>query len=773
MFLIAVIILVIGILVYFLQKVRKEKQNVQSRPKFIAPAKNPVQKPVSHLYRLCHYSPDISGSGKIFGLFQTGRDYWIVDSSDIKNPKNILDIYPAFKGRPIGMVVLPSRVSPEGFARAESSPFSFIIFSSDGKVYNPFSVSHSWRNDFLYLPNEDPISIDGRPLEAGITNGLFSGGNDGKILFRFYYSGYYIEETGCKLSGTDTVEHPSCDGKCPQIKFCENKKVTITPHPPVNINSFYQYAGKLYGISSDGYVYVKGATQWDKDSHWITTFNGLSLATPQKLSASLQDKTKLFLMGADYDDGIPVFLIFENGTRYIIDKHARKYDFFHFLKDKNISPQGNPLDFTKAGSGEYDYIVLYSDKNIYGSSLKSLSKPVSDFEKFYPSLSAGSQLISITSVSKWNDPSGGLSTTQMYYLVFLYDSGQWFEIQYDILGDKIGALGQTDQISGKWNEWSHIRDVLKTIDKSTQSFKISSFGWSIFVFDTQYKFENDLVYSINNKPESWIDMLYCMSIEDENGDYKFKTSSCVGVGEWKDYEGAKTLSESKDGNKQYKGFNVYEDYGMGNGAGDIVQRKISLDKCLENKGSVIVYDQAESDCHIYNSTSLTLNQTIRDPSKSIFILPEYNAKFQNRFCIKHRPSNKYLYWDFIDPDKQFLGLRDACTYTGPDLSNVDNPSETDVHNLQKSLGSLWSSDPSGGLRNLNGAVGGYLNIDFTISQQPDLNFNYSQNNFNDGKGGTCFHSDGDSKFAYTPQCSGEWEISVPPCSTGDSGGYCN
>lgn len=750
MFLIVLLVLVVVGCVYLLQKVQKNRRGSSNLQTIIAPTKTPSQKPASHLYKLRHYSPDISGSGKIFGLFQSGRDYWIVDSSDVKNPINLLRIYPAFKGRPIGMVALSSN--------------SFIIFSSDGKVYNPFSISHPWRNDFLYLPLEDPISIDGRPLETGITNGLFSGGNDGKILFRFYYDGYYIEEVGCKHSGTDLIEHPSCDGNCPPIKSCENKKVAISPHPLSSINSFYQYAGKLYGISSDGYVYVKGVGEWTKDSHWITTFNGLSFDTPSTTlkGSSSSDKTKLFLMGADYDDGVPIFLIFENGTRYIIDRHARKYDFFHFLKDKNISTQGNPLDITKAGSGEFDYIVLYSDKNIYGPSLKTLSKPVADFEKFYPSLKP-SQLISITSVSKWGDPS--TSTTPLYYLVFLYDSGQWFEIQYDIRNDKIGNLGQTDQMSGKWNEWSHIKDVLNTIDKTTQTFKISSFGWSIFVFDSQYKFENDLVYSINNKPESWIDMLYCMSTEDGDGNYQFKTSTCVGVGDWKHAE--------EKGAKMYKGFDIYEDYGMGSGEGDIIQRKISLDKCLENKGSVIVYDQSESDCHVYNSTSLTLNQTIRDPSKSIFIRPDYNAKFQNRFCIKHLPSSKYLYWDFIDPDKQFLGLRDSCVYSGPDLSNVDKPSESDVQNLQKSLGSLWSTDPNGGLRNLNGAVGGYLNINFTISQVPDLNFNYSNNNFNDGKGGTCFHSDGTSKFAYDGKCSGEWEISVPPCSTGDSGGYCN
>lgn len=740
-----------------------------------ASSDNPVQQPDHYKYKLLHYAFDITASGKTFGLFQTGNDFWLVDSSDISHPKNLRDIYPAFKGRPKGMVVIPG---------SQFNNSSFIIFSTDGKVYNPFSTSHPWRNDFLYLPNDDPISIDGRPLDNGISNGLFSGNGpnaasaaEGAILFRFYYPGYYIEETGCVQSGTDAADHPQCTaGSCPPIKSCTSKKVPINPLPSANINSFSQYNGTLYGVSSDGGIYTtSGGSPWVRESNWTTTFAGLSFTGPQTLAATKKAKLKdsgnnirLYLMGADYDDGIPIFLIYENGTRYIVDRHARKYDFFHFLKDQSIIGEGNPLDITKAGPGEYDYIVLYSDFNIYGPSLPgpNHSRPVSDFEAYYPGVS---KPISISSVNKWQNNTQNPGTyTFKYYLVFLYESGQWFEIQYDIASNTIGALGQTDQTSGSWKNWPHIASVLNKLNPSTQTFKLASLGWSIFVFDTTYNFANDMVYSINNPPESWIDMLLCTSTDDGNGGDKFKSSTCVGVGEWKDY----IFSATGGGPPPVmQGFNVYEDYGLDTDANPgTVTRKVSLQTCLANNqgANVVVYDQAESDCHVY--TTLTMDNTTRDPTKSAFVSPAYDPTFQNRFCVKHKPSNKYLYWDFVDPDNQFLGLMDNCSYNGPDVSAQASPAQSDVQNLQRALGAMWSLTATGGvtgLRNLNGAAGGFLTTSAQMSQTPDPHFNYINNNFTDGSG-NCFHSDG-TNFSEGTTCGGEWAIEGIPCAPNATG----
>lgn len=739
-----------------------------------APTSNPVQQADNYKFKLLHYSSNIAVPGNSFGLFQKGRNFWLVDSANVSQTGivNLRDIYPAFKGRPKGMIVIPG---------TQYNNNAFIIFSSDGKVYNPFTISHSWRKDFLYLPNDDPISIDGRPLPIGIVNGLFSGnGNkglsaeEGAILFRFYYPGYYIEESGCVNSGTDSNEHPNCiDGTCNPIKSCNQRKVEI-PHSPFAVTSYYQYAGTLYSISSDGKIYsLQSDNSWKVDSNWTTTFAGLSI--PESTPLNNSDTTKMYLMGADYDDGVPVFMIYENGIRYIVDRSARKYDFSKTFRDENILPVGNPLDFTKAGPGEFDYLVLYSDGKVYGPSLPATnghSRKVKDFESVYPALNCSSpncNCISITSVNKWqnNTDNPGKSTFK-YYLVFLYDNGQWFEAQYDISSDTILGLGQSDQISGKWNQWPHVQNALSKLN-SNQTYKISSFGWSIFVFDTTYNFSNDMVYSINHPPESWIDMLLCNSKDDGNGKDIFKSSTCVGVGEWKDY----IFSTGDYPPMMYNGFNVYEDYGLDtdNNPGTVI-RKISLDQCLSNNSSAnaIVYDQAESDCHVYN-TLLLLN-TVRDSSKSTFIAPEYDATFQNRFCIKHKPSNKYLYWDFVNPDGQFLGLMDSCSYQGdPNIGTNPSPATGDVEALQRSLGAIWALDgPSNSLRNLNGAAGGFL---IANTQQMALTgdgaFTYINNNFTDNKG-NCFYSDG-VNFSEGTKCNGDWLIESVPCPSIASTGY--
>lgn len=749
--------------IFFAVKYLKNKLRVSQ-----VVSKSPVtlERPANFKHKLLHYSIDITSDSHAFGLFQRGRDFWIVNVHDQANPKNLRDLYPAFKGTPLGFITIPGK---------QIGNNAFFVFSSDGKVYNPFSISHPWRSDFLFLPNENPISVDGRPLDSGIANGLFSGNGpaaastaEGAILFRFYYPGYYIEDSGCVASGTDAADHPGCTD-CKPIKSCTNTKVLYT-YPPVGISSFYKFSGKLYGISSDGNIYVLDNGKWNIDSKWTSIFSNIKYPETLSVSASkaTNDRTKLYLMGADYDDGIPIFLIYEHGTRYIVDKHARKYDFFHFLSDKNITTVGNPLDITKAGNGEYDYIVLYSDGKVYGQTLgaeNGFSRNVSEFEKVYPDLGQ-SRVISISSVNKWqNNTADPGKFTFQYYLVFFYDNGKWFEVEYDIGTHFIGKLGQTDKTSGKWNEWDHVKKVLSNLKKN-QTFKLASLGWSVFVFDLDKNYENDVVYSLNNPPENWIDMLFC------TGDDEIKTRTCVGVGEWKDYTFTKPNPDNtKHAPDQIHGFNIYEDYGV-----DIdtmpgtVTRKISLEKCLtsNSKANAIIYDQAESDCHVYDT--LGLNDTNRDPTKSAFINPAYDAAFQNRFCVKHKPTGKYLFWDFTDPDHQKLSFADTCSYSGPDVSTQDNPKPEDVASLQRVLGSMWSIDSTGGvigLRNLNGALGGYLIADGTMSPNPDGNFKYINNNFTNGSG-TCFSSDG-TTFKEGNQCNGEWVIESIPCTDSTTG----
>lgn len=758
---VAVVVILLLVIVILQRRLRWVQLSVKSG--------NPKSQPDQYKYKLLHYSPNVTDSSVSYGMFQKGNEYWLVNSKDITEIVNLRDLYPAFKGRPIGMVIVPG---------TQVGTSAFLIFSSDGKVYNPFTVSHPFRRDFLYLPNEDPMAVDGRPLSSGVKNGLFSGGGpsalttaEGALLLRFYYNNHYIEESGCVV-GVD----PGSSASAP--RSCKQKDIAF-PHPNFRVVSYYQYAGSLYGISPDGYIYKCDGTAWTKDISWLTLFSGLTI--PDSVPLAPSDRTKLYLMGADYDNGVPVFLIYENGKRYLVDRSARKYDFSEVFKNKGVLPPGNPLDFTKAGPGEFDYIALYNNGKIYGPSLPaehSHSRAVSDFTGLYPGTLTGSPS-SVTSVNKWQSTGllGSMSYAYHYYLVFLYDSGQWFEVQYDIKSNTIIGLGQTDQISGKWTEWPHVKSALSGLSK-TQTFKVSSFGWSVFVFDEAGNTGKNLVYSINEPPVSWLDMLYCTSKDNGDGTDGFKTDRCVGLGSWQNYSLSQLVGASGT-TGSYQGFLVYEDLGVDIDSNPgAVTRKISLDQCLQNNKNrnAVVYDQNESDCHVYDT--LLKVDSLRDPTKNTFIAPGYDATYQNRFCVKHVPSNRYLYWDFTDPNNQHLSLMDQCIYSGNPNILTEDPKTAgytgDVQSLQRSLGAMWSLTGSGGLENMNGVMGGFLQgSDNTMKMSPDGNF-YFMNGMFTNRAGSCFRSDG-AHFNMQPCQQGEWKIESIPCPNfiSSTGGYIN
>jgi hypothetical protein len=678
--------------------------------------------PLEYTYKLLFYSPNIHNNQSSYGLFQSHNQYYIVQAGT-NYLSNVKDIYPAFKGKPIGFVVVSGNQN--------NLSASFIIFSSDGKVYNPYTISHLWRQDFIYLPLEDPISVDGRPISDGVTNGTFTNGNlfqGGGVLFRFYYQGYYIEESGCSVNGSTS------------LKSCTSSKVSLVYPQGIHVSSFYQYGGDTYAVSTDGWIYTLSFESgvWKQSLKWLNLFNGLNLNNippPAK-----QDKSGLYLMGADYDGGVPIFLLMENNVRWIVDKHARKYDFLKSFGTQNILPSGNPLDFTKIGSGEYDYVVLYTDKNLYGPTLKGSIKPVSSFELSYPSIQ-GDQIISITSVAKWGSK---------YYLVFLYKSGKWFEIQYDIVTDIIGDLGETDQTNGLWTQWQHVKSTLSSLS-STQTYKISSQGWSVFVFDPAVQ-SNCMVYSINNQPQNWINMLYCTF--DSTGT-TFSTDTCVGLGKWNTYPNTQTPPSGR----------VVYPSTTSSSTGTLIP-KVSLEDCLKNDSGMIVYDEAEANCYLHNQ----ITKGVSDPTKTLYVNKDIDALYRNHFCVKHVPTGKYLYWDFTDPNNQHLGLSDFCIYQG--VTNLNSATKDDITKLQQSMGAMWEFD--GCLQNLNGAVGGALQSDNTLKKK----CNGNDLTFVDGAlkttSGTCFHA---SPFGYTSDCSNEWSIEEIPCPKFDlSGGgilnYC-
>ncbi len=737
------VILIVIILAYFLIRlIKKELKHVR----LYGSSSNPVIQPGNYAVKLVQYAPNIYDPSKGFALFQKQTNYFLVSRNDPGTYIDIKTIYPSFTGKPVGLVVINGSQYQEN---------SFIVFSSNGKVYNPFTISHNWRNDYLYLPNQNPIAVDGRPVDFSGSHGLFNSGNPSTgVLFRFYYSGYYIEEQAC-LPG----DAPD-PGNTNIPLSCHNLQIEFPPLPSDAV-SYYHIGTDLFALSKDGWIYQLIDQKWTPNTAWISNRNhgGSEFGLFAQLNLPDQKpstkKNTPILMGADYDHGIPIFLILENGKYYMVDRDARKYDFRATFGNQNVFPDGNIVDITKCGEGEYDFIMLATDGNLYGPTLPGQIKSINDFTQFYPP-DSNAVVSSITSSYKWSHK------LYSYTLIFLYNDGKWFEIEYDIKKNQIGALGQTDQTSGLWTEWPHLQTVLRNIPCPT-CIKLSSNGWSLFVQDSAVP-SNNLVYSINNPPESWIQMLYCTPNSDESG---FATSTCVGVGRWKDNTiGITGINGPATGS--YLGLINYPEYGTDLDS-DRVIRKIPLSECLiEGKNAnVIMYDQNESDCHIYSKMSYT--DTYKDPGKSIFVQSGYNPYFTNRFCVQHNSTGKYLYWDFTDPDNQYLGMNDVCIYNN--IPNLADANTGDLINLTKSMGALWSSSGANCLYNLNGSLtGSYLDTTLGLGLECLGGMAYTGGKFTDGT--NCLNYDG-TNIKYGPCGSNDssWNITPIPCPSFSSTGY--
>lgn len=716
---------------------------------------NPVQPSANTQMKMVQYAPLVQDTNDGIAIFSKGKEFYCVQRSSPSSYLSLREIYPSFKGIPIGLVLVPG---------TQMGSSGLIVFSSDGKVYNPWTTSHPWRRDFLYLPTQNPISVDGRPVSTPGNHGLFNGGApEAGILFRFYYSGYYVEEQECV--NLPASGDPVVPGTTSTPQGCSNTQVPFSI-PSVKVASFYHIGDTLYAVArDDGWIYQLNNGVWSQSIPWIANANSQTglfpvLSFPDPVPSTT--KNSPVLLGADYDGTVPIFLLNENGTTFLVDRHARKYDLRKAFRNQGVWPAGNILDFTKCGPGEYDYLLLVTDGNLYGPTLPGNLKAVSDFTSNY---SAGNNPVSITSSVKWI-PRSQTSGYYNYFLVFLYATGEWFEIAYDIQSNTIGSVGQNDQTVGKWTSWPHVKNALSQLP-CPSCFKVSSYGWSVFTVNPNNPGSNsdNMVYSINNPPEPWYSLLFCTPNSDQTD---IAASACVGLGSWKDNDqgvtGANGGALSLPG-----GWVSYSDLGTDtvNNPG-VVQYKIPLEQCLSQAGNypAVVYDSVESDCHYYSS--LIQGDAFKDPSKATFVRNNYDPYYRNRFCIQHVSSGKYLYWDFTDPDNQKLGMDDQCLYQVPDLSLA---STGDIFNLTKSMGSFWSSTGNGCLQNMNGTlVGDFLNPDRTLGLVCNSNFFFQNGTFTDGKG-NCLSWDG-TNFNYGPNgCSDLWTITDIPCPAFSSTGY--
>ena len=649
-------------------------------------------------YKLIFYFSDLENNQDTWGCFLDQGKYYLVHASDLSIVP-VEQVYPGFKGRPLGIVYYHKE---------------FIVFSSDGYVYNPYSGSHLWRRDYFYLPNENFLSVDATLAGVG-QRGVFNAGKNGDILFTFYYSTFSISEQVCvqPFNNLPTM-------KCPNVQ-------NSFPHPPFALRSLARIGGILTAVSSDGFLYTLSPTGWQKSVNWTTIFGAVNFPT-----TPLRTEKGMSLLGADFDSGVPIFLLRDSGKIVLVDRIGRKHP---------LSPPGNILDVTKISDN--DYFCLLDDNSLW-SPVTNKRKRVTDFETLRP---MQENCVSISHLRKWQPDLSSSNSTRKDYLVFFYPSGKWFEIHYDVENDKIEELGESDTTSTLWTSFEHLQGV------STVGAKLSAFGWSAFL-------TNGNVVSFHFPSKEWKKMLYCTPDNDELPDI------CVGKGAW-DVPSTTISSKQTLGN-----YTVYNDRGIQLDLmnPDTILKKVSLttatQKAEREQWEFLVYDGNESNAYYFHQ--LLEKQTFPLIEMSVFVRNGFQAIYLNRFCLQ-TPQGQYLYWDFTNPNAQFLGVKDICL---PDLSQDftgTNLTATGVIEAQKGLGSIWSFE-NGMVKNINAAVGGFLLPNLTLGNA--TGFQLGNNTLLSSLG--CLNSDSSGKLSLMSTGCSNWAVTQLNCpsSTGYIQEYC-
>ncbi len=612
---------------------------------------------IENQYQLLFFFADLENNQETWGCFQDQGRYFLVRSADL-SIHSIDEIAPGFRGRPLGIVYYQN---------------NFIIFSSDGYVYNPYSGSHPWRRDYFYLPYQDPISIDGTLAQNG--KGIFNAGKNGDILFTFYYSGYSISEQICVQPFNNLPEM-----KCPNVQ-------TSYPLPPVQVRSYSRIGGVLTAVGVNGFLYILEGNSWNQSIQWTTIFGQLAFPVHQK-----SNSRGLTLLGADFDDGVPIFVIQDSGKVLLIDRAGRK-------KSLQV-PADQIVDFTRSGPNDPDTFLLLKG-NVLFNPFTNKTRKVSEFETLFSS-PINEACSSISRIRKWQPDLLASSSTRKDFLIFFYPSGKWFEIHYDSVNDKIEELGESYVTSGLWTNFEHLQN------QSLSGAKLSAYGWSAFLTSGQ-------VISFHTTPVVWSTLLYCLPDSDDN-----LPDTCVGKSDTSVPE--LTRANEIFSTKTIGNYKVYEDLGIDVSTliADLIVRKVSFARATQiatqNNWEFFVYDANECNGHYFHS--LLKKQTFPLIEMSVFARSDMEANFLNRFCLQNS-DGKYLYWDFTNPNSQFLGTKDTCLpnltqdYTGSNLT------ATGVAEAQKGMGAIWSFD-SGAIKNINAAVGGFLQTDLTLGGRSDF-----------------------------------------------------
>lgn len=586
---------------------------------------------------------NLNDNTNIFALFEEEGRYWLY-SEDLQESVELLDLYPSFRGKVEGIVAVDASYvgKPSQFNNTV-----FFLWSSDGKVYNPITISHDYRENALFLPLDMTlIGVEGI-LTTGMTQSF------PKLRFRYTTSkGIVYEEALCSFQSMEGIVGRN-ERVCPNTESL----ISIPTFPFLSISK-----GKFL-TGTDGWIYE--GPSWTKYLNWKEWY----AQVPSPIPPSYPKTEGSIILGADFHNEYPIFLLEEGGILYLVDAESRKYNFRKMFRQVDVLPVGGIIDIASVGINEYDYLVAATDGYLYSPILPQQRLKIQDLT------SISSRLISISGIRKY------IADELCFFVVFFFENGQWIERALTLETGTIGPYGDSGT---NWKAW-----IGEPIEGDR--YFLSSYNWTVFVLNDNEP-SRSYVYSRNDPRYVLYDILKCASDEEGNR----ITPYCVGK--------RRMVQTTIPPNT------VHEPSTSTSRTPLFTFTKISRAECLAKlNNNAVVYNNNTCDCSVYEY--VRQEEAVYDPTAELYYDESLSFLYKNVFCMKGT-NNKYLYWDFKNST---LALKDVCVFEGP------LEAENDAEHL-KTLGSMWrlgtyTDNQTEYLENINSGSGGFMNTNLKLQMK--------------------------------------------------------
>lgn len=737
-------------------------------------------------------SVDLVTPSKRYAMYAYEDATYLTFPSEATNkpPIDLNEVFPTFTGNVVDFIASDS---------GKAVPY-LMVFTNQGMMYSTYPntpYSQSIWESFIFLPADGLVGVDARKvLSQGkpVTNlGLASS----NLLFTFYVgarrdltetdrnnrpiliAGEIYNELGCSQSVAWTD---------PQTK--QNQMQSSCP---VDVKAWNSLAySRIVGVSS-GVVYTSDGgmrsltnpSQNMGDWRVLLKYEESTRAIPDMYASSRlapTDMSSFRLMGCDSEDTAPFFATNEGGYSYVVTPQAKKIPM-----SRIIGAQGQKMiihDLTKLSFVENDFLIAGVDGYLYNPYFPQRVK-LSDLENSY---------MGRDNQDRMNSTLSGLTHVISYTLghkvCFFYSNGDWFFIDYDPKQKKMiglnpefhyrkrSAKNPPGQMS--WLDWAHIKDVVSK--NLTRMIGISSNDWAVYMTGTTPV--NGKVYSFSQpNPQGDCDAGSATgagATTPPPGCWRFQVTQQTGLGDWREIDLDKEYGVDKNGerintgggitHRTFSGFRTLAGKGLQTGEIIGVRYWVSLDSAVSTltfypTANGFVFDRILNKVTYYSNPKSTDANV--DLDKNLYIRESYYTTYKNMFTVQHKPSKDFLFYDFIDSDKQKLDVKDGKNWFKGDISESTSDMST---SMKRSLGGMWGmgSDTPGNncLMNLNPTLANapYVTGDGKLSKTCDSKWVLTP----DGSlmnGTNCLvYRDGKvSSVKVSGVCKGQWASTPVAC----------